>query len=101
MPIIKSAVKKLRQAKVKRARNLVAKGALKNLLDSFKKKPAPGAFSKLVSALDKAAKKNLLHKNKAARLKSRSSKLLKNPPLKNLKKAKSSRIWRRTRQNRG
>lgn len=82
MPVIKSAIKKLRQSKVKRARNLVSKGALKNLLDAFKKKPTPGIFSKLVSALDKAAKKNLIHKNKAARLKSRLSKLLKKSPSK-------------------
>lgn len=81
MPIIKSAIKKLRQGEKKRARNLVTKGAIKKLLDAFKKKPVPGAYSKLVSALDKAAKKNLIHKNKAARLKSRLSKLLKSVAL--------------------
>lgn len=77
MPILKSAIKKLRQSAKKEAQNRVVKKALKNLLDGFKKKPTPGTFSKLASALDKTAKKNLLHKNKAARLKSRLAKLLK------------------------
>ena len=79
MPILKSAVKKLRQAQKKRAINLVARRNLKNLLDAYKKKPTPAALAKLASALDKAAKKNLLHFNKAARLKSRLTKLLKTP----------------------
>ncbi|MBI4099563.1 30S ribosomal protein S20 [Candidatus Microgenomates bacterium] len=79
MPILKSAIKKLRQSTKKRERNLAAKSALKNLLDAFKKKPTPGVFSKLTSALDRAAKKNLIHRNKAARLKSRLSRLLKTP----------------------
>ncbi len=86
MPILKSAIKKLRQSAKKEAQNRVVKKALKNLLDGFKKKPTPGTFSKLVSALDKATKKNILHKNKAARLKSRLSKLLKSAPT--LKKTK-------------
>lgn len=77
MPILKSAIKKLRQSIKKRERNLVAKRGLKTLLDGFKKKPTPAAFSKLASALDRAAKKDLIHKNKSARLKSRLSKLLK------------------------
>ena len=77
MPILKSAIKKLKQSKKKRDHNRTIRAGIKVLLDSFKKKPTPGAFSKLVSALDKAAKKNLIHRNKAARLKSRLSKLLK------------------------
>lgn len=79
MPILKSAIKKLRQSAKKEAQNRAVRKVLKNLLDSFKKKPTPGSFAKLVSALDKAAKKNVLHKNKAARLKSRLSRLLKKP----------------------
>ena len=77
MPILKSSIKKLRSSKKKGEHNLVLKGALKNLLDTYRKKPTPGAYSKLVSSLDKAAKKDLIHKNKAARLKGRLSKLLK------------------------
>lgn len=77
MPILKSAVKKLRQSIKKRDQNRNIKGGIKTLLDSFRKKPTPGAFSKLSSALDKAVKTNIMHKNKSARLKSRLSKLLK------------------------
>lgn len=82
MPILKSAIKKLRQSKRKRAHNLELKGALKNLLDAYRKKPTPGGYSKLTSSLDRATKKDLMHKNKASRLKSRLSKLLKSSPKK-------------------
>jgi len=77
MPILKSAIKKLRQSINKRDQNREIKGAIKKLLDEFRKKPTPGGFSKLSSALDKSVKTNIIHKNKAARLKSRLSKLLK------------------------
>ncbi len=77
MPILKSAIKKQRQGEKRRLGNLDTKKRIKSLLDSFKKKPAPGAYTKLVSALDKAAKTNVIHKNRAGRLKSRLSKLLK------------------------
>lgn len=79
MPILKSAVKKLKQSVKKHDQSRVVKSGVKSLLDAFKKKPTPGAFSKLVSALDKAAKTNIIHPNKSARLKSRLSKLLKSP----------------------
>jgi len=77
MPILKSSIKKLKQSERKRDHNRVIKVGVKNLLDAFKKKPTPGAFSKLMSALDKAAKKNIISPHKSARLKSRLSKLLK------------------------
>lgn len=76
MPILKSAIKKLKQSEKKRDHNRAVKAGVKKLLDSFKKKPTPAAFSKLMSSLDKAAKTNTIHKNKAARLKSRLSKFL-------------------------
>lgn len=76
MPVLKSSTKKLRQSLSKRDHNLGVRKSAKKLLDAFKKKPTPGSFSKLVSSLDKAAKTNVIHKNKAARLKSRLSKLL-------------------------
>lgn len=76
MPVIKSAAKKLRQAKKRTVHNRAVKSALKKLLDGYKKKPGNDAFAKLSSALDKAAKKNIIHRNKAARLKSRLSALL-------------------------
>ena len=71
MPRTKSAQKALRVSKKKRARNLKAKEELKALLKKFKKEKKKEDFKKVSSLLDKAALKNLIHKNKAARLKSR------------------------------
>ena len=71
MPILKSAIKKLRQAKVKTVANRKKKDALKKVVDEFKKKPSQKALSGAFSSLDKAAKSGVLHKRKAARLKSR------------------------------
>lgn len=76
MPVIKSAIKKMRQAERHWEHNRDIRRGAKDLLDSFKRKPTVAGFSKLVSALDKAAKTNIIHKNKAARLKSRLSKLI-------------------------
>lgn len=56
--------------------NRGVKRGIKDILDDFKKKPTAGGFSKLMSALDKAAKTNIIHPNKAARLKSRLSRLV-------------------------
>lgn len=81
MPIIKSAQKKLRQDKIRAARNLVSKRAYKDALKDAHKLAANGkdiaqdTVSKVHAEIDKAAKKNLIHGNKAARLKSRVSKL--------------------------
>lgn len=81
MPLIKSAQKKLRQDKVRTERNSVVKKAYRAAIKLVTKTVVGGkkAASKDVSAahsrIDKAVKKNLLHRNKAARLKSRMSKL--------------------------
>lgn len=77
MPVIKSAIKKLRQTKKKTVTNKAVKVSLKNVLDNFKKKPNLKEYSKLTSFIDKAAKNNIFHKNKASRLKSRLAKFLK------------------------
>lgn len=76
MPVIKSAIKKMRQAERHFEHNRDIRRGTKELLDSFKKKPTVAGFSKLVSALDKEVKKKIIHRNKAARLKSRLSKLI-------------------------
>lgn len=74
MPIIRSAIKKVRKDKTRTARNKKRGLALKSLVKiaraSKKTKDLQAAFS----ALDKAAKVNLIHPNKASRLKSRLSK---------------------------
>ncbi len=75
MPNIKSAKKRVLVAKVKNERNKAAKTELKSVL---KKARAEGADAAAVKAaavkLDKAAGNGLIHKNKAARIKSRLAK---------------------------
>ena len=76
MPVIKSAIKKVRQDKVKTARTLARKNKLKSLLKKARKNPSAKTLSAVFSTLDKAAKVKLIHRNKAARLKSQLSKLM-------------------------
>lgn len=75
VPNIKSAKKRVLVAKVRNDRNKAAKSELKTII---KKARAEGASSEAVLAadiaLDKAAGKGYIHKNKAARLKSRLAK---------------------------
>ncbi len=91
MPIIKSAIKKLKQSLKKRDHNRVVKRHLKDLLEDFKGKPNQETFAKVMSALDKAAKTNVIHKNKASRLKSRLSKRLSKVEAKTEKKVVSKK----------
>jgi len=50
---------------------------MKESVSAARKKPTPTNLKKAFSALDRAAKKKIIHKGKAARLKSRLSLLLK------------------------
>ena len=86
MPIIQSAKKALRQSKKRRVLNTAKKDAYKKALKDFRKlaihPPAGGggeaktALTTLYKALDKAAKTNAISPNKASRLKSRASRLI-------------------------
>jgi small subunit ribosomal protein S20 len=71
MPIIKSAKKRVRIAKKASVRNSKTKRSLKSALKSFHKAPAIKSQSKVQSELDKAVKRGVIHKNKAARQKSK------------------------------
>lgn len=71
MPVIKSAIKKLRQSLKHQAHNRRVKLQLKELVNAFKKSPTADSYAAAVSALDKAVKTNIIHKNKASRLKGR------------------------------
>ena len=75
MPNIKSAKKRVLVSKDRNDRNKAAKSELKTTL---KKARAEGAGADAIKAadiaLDKAAGKGYIHKNKAARLKSRLAK---------------------------
>ena len=74
MPIIKSAKKRVRVAKKATVRNVKTKRSLKAALKSFQTaltggKKVSESHAKAQSALDKAAKKGIMHKNKVARKK--------------------------------
>lgn len=69
MPIIKSAKKRVKTAKKAAIRNTRTRRTLRGALKSFVSKPSAKSHSAAQSNLDKAAKKGVIHKNKAARLK--------------------------------
>ena len=74
----KSAEKRIRANDSKRLRNRyftkTARTAIKALRTETDKKKAEGELPKITSMLDKLAKKNVIHKNKAANLKSKLTK---------------------------
>lgn len=69
MPIIKSAKKRVKTTKKATLRNARTKKTLRSALKAFAKTSTSKNHSAAQSALDKAAKKGLLHKNKVARKK--------------------------------
>lgn len=77
MPIIKSAVKRMKQTAVRRARNVETKKAVKTAVRAFTDKPSAKTLSEAQSAIDTAVKKNVLSKGTAARRKSSLSKAAK------------------------
>ena len=77
MPVIKSAIKKLRQDKKREKQNDELRSALKKALRVAKKAKSGKSVATAISTVDKAAKHKIIHTNKAARLKSRIAKLLK------------------------
>ena len=79
MPITSSAKKDLRQSLRRRAGNLAVAKTMKETVKKYKKSPSAELLSQVYKRLDKAAKINVIDKNKASRLKSRLTKLLGNP----------------------
>ena len=76
MPIIKSAIKKMRQDRSRTQSNRATEAAYLTMLRKAKKGTEKNV-TKVHSAIDKAAKKGVIQANKAARLKSQVAKLLK------------------------
>jgi len=79
----KSAIKRARQAEVRTLRNRSTKSMLKTLAKKVEKEVAAknregaqAALKRLVSAVDRAARKGILHKNTAARRVSRFTRLV-------------------------
>jgi ribosomal protein S20 len=77
MPIIKSAIKKQRQDKVRKARNKKVETGFKDAIKAVGKTPKLETLKKAFSAIDRASKKRIIHKKKAARLKSNVARLVK------------------------
>ena len=69
----RSAIKRIRSSEKRRVRNRynhkTARNAVRELRDLTSKKEAEEKFPKIVAMLDKLAKRNIIHKNKAANLK--------------------------------
>ena len=71
----KSAIKRIRQSEKNRLFNKyfykTARNAVRKLRGLKNKKEATELFPKVVGMLDKLAKRNIIHKNKASNLKSK------------------------------
>ena len=71
----KSALKRIRSNDKKRLRNRfqhkTTRNAMRRLRELTDKKEASAQLSSVISMLDKLAKKNIIHANKAANLKSK------------------------------
>jgi small subunit ribosomal protein S20 len=71
----KSALKRIRQAEKRRLLNKyyakTTRNAIKNFRNLTEKAEAVILMPKVVSMIDKLAKKNIIHKNKASNLKSK------------------------------
>ncbi|MEH6941187.1 30S ribosomal protein S20 [Bacillus sp. JJ722] len=82
MPNIKSAIKRVKTAEVKRANNITAKSSMRTAVKNAEAAIANNdenskdALLAAVRKLDKAASKGLIHKNAASRKKSRLAKRL-------------------------
>ncbi|TWP31441.1 30S ribosomal protein S20 [Apibacter muscae] len=76
----KSALKRVRQAQVKRLRNRYyhksARTAIKELRAETEKSVASEKLPTVFSKIDKLAKRNIIHKNKASNLKSKLNKFV-------------------------
>lgn len=77
-----SAKKRIRQIESRRVRNRYAarttRNAVKKLRETTDKEAAMEQYSEVISMLDKLAKKNVIHQNKASNLKSKLAKHVNN-----------------------
>ena len=71
----KSALKRIRQNEIKRLNNRyyakTTRNAIKVLRNTTDKEEASKLYPEVVSMIDKLAKRNIIHKNKASNLKSK------------------------------
>ena len=90
MPITKSAKKALRRDKRKQGYNKKAKRKAEQAIKAFNREPNQENLAAAYSAIDRAAKRNIYHQNKVARIKSKLAKKLPSSSKKASGKKKSS-----------
>ena len=71
MPVSASAKKALRRDRAREAVNKPIRSRMHNVLRQASEEQSPEIIPQVYSIVDRAAKKHIIHKNKAARLKSR------------------------------
>jgi small subunit ribosomal protein S20 len=79
VPRIKSAAKRMRQARARATQNRTHRSALRTALKKVRTATgaeAAAAYEEAVKLLDRAGRKSIVHKNAAARQKSRLAKLV-------------------------
>ena len=81
MPRIKSAKKRMRQTKARTARNKAQRSQLRTAVKKVRAAAtgtdAQTAYAEAIVLLDRAGRKNIVHRNTAARQKSRLAKAVK------------------------
>lgn len=77
MPRIRSAKKKLRQARKHTRHNRAQRSAIKTAVKKARATPTAESVREALRALDRGARKGQIHPNTAARKKSRLARLLK------------------------
>jgi small subunit ribosomal protein S20 len=80
VPRIKSAKKRMRQTKTRTARNRAVRSELRTVIKKVRSagtgEEAQAALKQAESLIDRAGRKNLVHRNTAARTKSRLAKMV-------------------------
>ena len=84
MPILKGSKKALRQTRKRTKVNKIKKNSLREAIQKLKKDKKESLLREVYKQTDKAVKSGIIHKNKAARIKSAASKLV---PAKTVKKS--------------
>ncbi len=77
MPRIKSAKKRMRQSRTRTAHNRTQRSAIKTAVKKARTETTKETVANAMQALDRGARKGLIHRNAAARKKSRLAKRLK------------------------
>jgi small subunit ribosomal protein S20 len=77
VPKIRSAKKRMRQARARTERNRAQRSAVRTAVKKARTETTPATVAAATQALDRGARKGLVHRNAAARKKARLAKKLK------------------------